>query len=87
MSNPITAFFKELWRDKDKERLQMMQLTNRELSAAVSRIESSNKELSAAVSRTLLPLSRLKKKKHPPRSKGSTLQEMERVTSRKSEGE
>jgi hypothetical protein len=52
MTDPITAFFKELWRDKDKERLQRMQSSNRELSAAVSRIE--------------LQISRLKKKKHPP---------------------
>jgi hypothetical protein len=59
MTDPITAFFKELWRDKDKERqqmiaerLQMMQLTNRELSAAVSR--------------TLLALLRLKRKRKPP---------------------
>jgi hypothetical protein len=59
MTDPITAFFKELWRDKDKERLQgiaerlqMMQLTNRELSAAVSRME--------------LQISRLKRKRKPP---------------------
>jgi len=63
MTDPITAFFKELWRDKDKERLQRMQSSYRDLSAA-------NRELSAAVSRMELQISRLKKKKHPPTSEG-----------------
>jgi hypothetical protein len=59
MSNPITAFFKELWRDKDKERQQM-------IAERLQMMQLTNKELSAAVSRTLLALLRLKKKKHPP---------------------
>jgi predicted RNase H-like nuclease (RuvC/YqgF family) len=48
---------------RDTERLQMMQLNNKELNSAVSRIQSNNKELNSAVSRMQFQISRLKRKK------------------------